>query len=117
MATKAHIIVKDNKSKYYVYHHYDGYPDSVGKKLKDFIEYTDENNAFVFCNKLNKSDKQFEFENLGLHGDENYVYVIDFTDNSFVCYNTKTNVNGVDWCGIPENEVYNCKKEFNYIFS
>ena len=118
MSTRAHIIIKDENSKYYVYHHHDGYPDGVGEDLREFLSDEGKNisNAYEFAKKLENWDGSYEFENVGLHGDEEYVYVIDLSKRTYVCYDVKKHENGIDWWDIPEEEVYHCKKEIDEIF-
>ena len=90
MSTRAHIIVKDENEKHYLYHHCDGYPEGVGAELRNiFKDLNDEerfDTADDFCEWISDYDNGYEYEDYGLHGDEDYVYVIDFPNNKFICY-------------------------------
>ena len=37
MSTRAHIRIKDGDEQIMLYHHHDGYPDGVGRDLKEFL--------------------------------------------------------------------------------
>lgn len=117
MSTRAHIIVKNENTKCYVYHHFDGYPEGVGKELRKYMQDTiHTNDPEQFCQDLEDLDPNYEFENYGLHGDEDYIYVIDFANNTYTCYDPFERADGSDYYGfdIPEECVYKCKKEFEY---
>ena len=90
MSTRAHIIIKDGSEKHYLYHHFDGYPEGVGAELRNiFKNLTDEerfDGADDFCQWISDHYNGYEYEDYGLHGDEDYVYVIDFLYNKFTCY-------------------------------
>lgn len=117
MATRSQIIVKNKDTKGYVYHHNDGYPEGVGKEVREFLhEHSGITDVNEFCKELEKWDFTYEFENSGLHGDEEYVYLVDLAKHRYVCYNTQKNVNGFHWFDIPEEEVFNCKTEFDEVF-
>lgn len=81
MSTRCHLIVKDNKNdERYVYHHCDGYLEGVGKEIKEFtnsvytpIEFTSDE----FCKQIENWDDSYEYEDSGIHGDEEYIYTID----------------------------------------
>lgn len=82
MSTRAHVIVLDTKQnkRNYVYHHSDGYLKGVGEELKDFIKnhYSpEESTAEEFCKQLENWDSSYEYENYGIHGDEEYLYYIE----------------------------------------
>jgi len=117
MATRAHIIVKNSEKKCYIYHHWDGYPEGVGKGFREYLnKYKDLTDPKEFCKAVEAENPTYEFENEGLHGDEEFVYVVDFDNYTYTCYNTKKSTNGTDWWDIPESEVYNCEKEFEESF-
>ena len=94
MSTRAHIIVIDSKSKHYVYHHSDGYPEGVGEEVLEFINDNPDklNDAYEFCTALENFDKQYEFEDAGIHGDEEYIYFVDLENKTYQCYEYKYNV-------------------------
>ena len=88
MSTRAHVIVKDESDKKYLYHHCDGYPDGVGEDLESFIidiGGADLKSAEIFCNMINDWDPAFEIDN-GIHGDEEYIYVVDLPSRKYFCY-------------------------------
>lgn len=79
MSTRAHILVKGGSEKFYLYHHHDGYPEGVGKNLKNYLNnlkwtwYPDD-----IVNDLVKGhiDEGYEITSC-MHGDEEYLYLID----------------------------------------
>lgn len=82
MSTRCHIVVKNTteKKENYVYHHWDGYINGVGKELKEFIKDKYEPSIFSadeFCKQLENWDCSYEYENCGIHGDEEYIYYVD----------------------------------------
>ncbi len=118
MSTRAHLIIRNGDKKVYVYHHCDGYPAGVGEDVRQFIN---ENGKDIFSPAefaidLNTWSCDYEVENIGLHGDEDYVYDIDLKNKTYTCYNTHKNNNGVKWCDITEPEVYHCDKCFEESF-
>ena len=90
MSTRAHIIVKDANEKHYLYHHSDGYPKGVGAKLRNIFKNLNDEEIFYtaddFCKWISGCDNEYEYEDYGLHGDEEYVYVVDFANNKYTCY-------------------------------
>ena len=86
MSTRCNIVLKTGRRFFkdiYLYHHHDGYPEGVGadlvNRLKDhFTGATVEDIA----NKLVKDlDDEYEITTC-LHGDIEYLYVIDEEDKS-----------------------------------
>ena len=79
MSTRAHILIIGGSEKFYLYHHYDGYPEGVGKDLKKYLNnlkwtwYPDD-----IANDLVKGhiDEGYKITSC-LHGDEEYLYLID----------------------------------------
>lgn len=90
MSTRCHTIITKGENKAYVYRHGDGYPDAAGTDLKEFIN--DHKNEIKnwsvndFGVELEKADYGFEFENYGIHGDEEYIYFVDLDNNILECY-------------------------------
>jgi hypothetical protein len=88
MSTRANVFVDYNGERVQLYHHYDGYPEGVGKMLASFLEiatYTAKErttkgvkNRFM---ELLKLDDHFEVEKVGLHGDIEYLYFVKFNEN------------------------------------
>ena len=91
MATRAHLIIKDKDGdERFIYHHWDGYPEGVGKEVREFLHLEEVANIFnaqEFCKAIEKWDCSYEFEDTGLHGDEDYIYEIDLDKRTYRCYN------------------------------
>ena len=81
-------MIKDNTTNY-VYHHTDGYPEGVGAELREYLrkwcESRDEFTAEDFCTYMENDDPSYEFENIGIHGDEDYLYTVDFDKGEYQC--------------------------------
>lgn len=103
MSTRSNIIVKDDSSKFYLYRHCDGYPDITGRHLKRTLA----NNAYSqfdgakLASDLIQYNETLKYTNTVyypyeltycIHGDIEYLYVIDLKENSLKCYL----VNGCD---------------------
>lgn len=112
MSTRANIIIKDKYSKLYFYRHSDGYPEVTMESLKGFCDmYHNQlrNNVsqssgwlillgaveYGFKGEL-KSDDKFSGWKVGayeptsgIHGDIEYLYVIDLEKESLSCYQIK----------------------------
>lgn len=112
MSTRSHIIVKDEETTHYVYHHSDGYLDGVGAEIKDFAsnfaksEYY--KNSDIFCRELENWDDSYEYEDCGLHGDEEYLYTVKIKEGTIEvsaqelhCTNIDTGWKE-DWVAVPE---------------
>ena len=123
MSTRAHIRIKDGEDLFQLYHHHDGYPDGVGAMLKDFLKkqykqggwygdniandlvkgkLTYEHTGLYDGKKYIKSDDEYEITTC-IHGDEEYVYVIDCQKKSLKCY--RHGWDEGEACIKPENEV------------
>lgn len=103
MSTRCHLIVRgavnDTPDEWtYIYHHFDGYPEGVGKdiasKFNEVIKpnvvghkYTLDDIVDFICD----IEDGYEVDD-GLHGDEEYVYVITLDEHkegvTIVCYET-----------------------------
>ena len=108
MSTRCNIIVKDRfNRRVYLYHHHDGYPEFVGACLADFLgemqPWQIRRQAFGIANKLIKGAIRYEHKNLytgkrevkaddeyevtsGIHGDIEYLYVINCKAGTLRCY-------------------------------
>lgn len=90
MRTRASIIIKQNKRNIDLYHHFDGYPDGIGSDLKEYLK--GEANWYIECiaNELVKgmaieNDNGYEVA-CGVHGDIDYLYIIDCDNKELKCY-------------------------------
>lgn len=107
MSTRANVVIKKtaengNVSYAQLYHHHDGYCSGVGKDLSEYMAeidvMPDEEKKKVLKNPvslakwLSHDDRNDEYEyegtSVNLHGDIEYLYVIDLTDKSITCYST-----------------------------
>lgn len=97
MSTRAHIrIIKKGMTDIMLYHHLDGYPSNIGCDLKDCLisrlkndqwEYPDQ----FIATPLIKNNVTGIFDNgyeltTSLHGDEDYIYIIDCDKRKLTCY-------------------------------
>lgn len=88
MSTRANVFVDYNGERVQFYHHWDGYPEGVGNFLANILqvatwiasERTTEGVKNQFLELL-KLDKGYELEEIGLHGDIEYLYFVKFIDN------------------------------------
>ena len=123
MSTRCHIRIKEGKTQYMLYHHSDGYPDGVGVDLKKFLaEIEGDWDADDIANQLVKGgirhlrypsvyanekkmcpDMGYEITPC-VHGDEEYVYVIDCDAQTLKCYSHKWDESFEDCC-IESREV------------
>ena len=103
MSTRCNIAVRhkgwdDSGPTYtYIYHHCDGYPSGVGSDLKAFLakhwnkpgDWQWMDYATLMIDDILKGkvggDLDYRFTQ-GIHGDIEYLYVIDTLDHTFKCY-------------------------------
>ena len=101
MSTRSHIIVKGSKSEPedqwgYIYHHFDGYPEGVGAELREQFKKCIECNAIGhkyswedIIHFITDIEDEYEIDD-GIHGDEEYIYVVTLEDDregvSITCY-------------------------------
>lgn len=103
MSTRCNIIIKDGAERIYLYHHHDGYPMGVGTERQDFLQrkWGDPWRKYWYgtsiANDLVKGhinyplakepheDDEYEVTT-GLHGDVEYVYVINCRARTIRCY-------------------------------
>lgn len=112
MSTRAHIVVISEDEERYVYHHSDGYLEGVGKELKEFLKYSydpSDYSADELCQQLEDWNVSYEYENAGIHGDEEYIYYIDiYPDKVIISVETAEYTKTADgdwketWKEIPE---------------
>lgn len=93
MSTRANIIVKGKSTKFYLYHHFDGYPAGLGSELKEFCElitkkgrfYSAADVATLLVKKgltLKSKDSEHAMHDTGfdisegLHSDIEYLYIM-----------------------------------------
>lgn len=87
MSTRAHIRIKDGRDLFLLYHHHDGYPEGIGVDLKKFLSAKNYWCGDCIANELVKSKDDDEYEITScLHGDEEYIYVIDCNNKTLKCY-------------------------------
>lgn len=95
MSTRAHIkfIQKGFKSRY-CYHHCDGNPTGVGLEVAKFLldlnfkKYKDPDSISTY---LEQWDPNYEKEDFGTHGDEEYLYTVNLDDKVLTCYKVTGN--------------------------
>lgn len=87
MSTRAHIrvfghIVGEPVEIMY-YHHSDGYPSYLGKDLKNRLA-SSQGDLCLFKDLL-EEEGYYEI-NEGIHGDEAFLYIVDYDNKSVKCY-------------------------------
>lgn len=101
----------------YIYHHCDGYPSGVGSDLKAFLakhwpndwqwrEYPEMIIDDIMKGKVG-GDLDYRFSP-GLHGDIDYLYVIDTQVHTFKCY--ALHFGDANKHKTVENIIANCKE-------
>ena len=107
MSTRANVVIKktaeNGKVSYaQLYHHHDGYCSGVGKDLSEYMAeidvMPDEEKKKVLKDPvslakwLSHDDRHDEYEyegtSVNLHGDIEYLYVIDLANKTITCYST-----------------------------
>lgn len=107
MSTRANVVIKKeygNGAVHYaqLYHHHDGYCSGLGKDLSEYMTeieaMPDEEKKKILKTPVSlakwfaadERNDEFEYEgtNVRLHGDIEYLYVIDLTDETITCYST-----------------------------
>lgn len=96
MSTRCNIRVLSKKydKSFMLYHHHDGYPSGVGMDLKTFLDKKEYWSAYDISNKLIKGIHSEMYERLdegyyitsSMHGDVNYLYLIDCDNKQLKCY-------------------------------
>ena len=108
MSTRASIRITEGDGQILLYHHSDGYPEGVGAELKQFLDQKDnwfgwdaERIASGLATMKNKWGI-YPYEcAICLHGDEEYVYVIDCDKETLTCYSHRWD-ESFEQCCIPE---------------
>ena len=89
MSTRANIVLQEKGYTLWLYHHCDGYPSYLGRKLMQIMENhkKDYSDIFDIANEMikDKEDNGFEITN-GQHGDIEYLYLIDIQDKEITCF-------------------------------
>ena len=98
MSTRATILIKKGCESYRVYHHCDGYPEGIGKDIKEYLAGKKQWYADDIVNDLVKgkvaNDGSYEITSCQ-HGDEQYAYLIDCATRELKCY--KVGWDEFDW--------------------
>ena len=105
MSTRASIRITEGDGQILLYHHCDGYPEGVGAELKEFLKeqkhWNPEEIASGLATMKNRQGK-YPYEcAICLHGDEEYVYVIDCDKETLTCYSHRWD-ESFEQCCIPE---------------
>lgn len=91
MSTRANILLVEMGNHLWMYHHFDGYPSWLGKKLMEKMEKHQKDYADIFdiANEMikDKDDDGYEITRRR-HGDIEYLYVINITNKTIECINT-----------------------------
>lgn len=111
MSTRCNIIIKDYGKKCYLYHHSDGYPEHVGRLLKKFLkDYGEKEDVWdgeaiatslvkegvsyktvsPITGKVEDRCDDYYHCSIGLHGDIEYLYVIDCEKEKLTCYSVSS---------------------------
>lgn len=94
MSTRAHIRIIEGDGQILLYHHCDGYPEGVGSELKQFLKkykygwYAESIAKGLVTMKNEWNDFPYE-PAICLHGDEEYIYVIECDKQELTCYSHK----------------------------
>lgn len=88
MSTRAHVRVfghiKGQPVELSYYHHSDGYPQYLGNDLKGRLA-ASEGNLERFAELL--TEERYYDKDEGIHGDEAYLYIVDYDNGKVTCYN------------------------------
>ena len=94
MSTRANIIIQDRQNdekKEYLYHHWDGYVEGVGRTLAGILNTTPKQQLHVMdkvelARWINKQDDSFEITTPTMAPDADYVYTIDLPNKRVEWY-------------------------------
>ena len=98
MSTRGNIVIKKGNKSITLYHHHDCYPTGVGyslcylfqefKTLPNYEELMSSPELFGKWLSDDERDDEFEYEGETkyLHGDIEYLYVIDLDEKTVTCY-------------------------------
>lgn len=107
MSTRASIRIVEAAGQILLYHHHDGYPEGVGAELKKFLAenvrgWWDPEAIASGLATMKNDYGRYPYEcAICLHGDEEYVYVIDCEKKTLTCYYHRWDET-FDECCIPE---------------
>lgn len=92
----------------YFYHHYDGYPKGVGQDIMEYLKdkevwdfkkiICDINAGFIGADPTYDMSKS-------IHGDENYIYLINCLTKEFKCYKNSKLTNNENYIFVDDNLV------------
>lgn len=87
MSTRSNIAIISKEETKVIYHHCDGYPEGVGAELLDeHLKVLDDETPSKFANALMARDASYQYTNGRLHGDIEYLYVVDTDKKTLTCY-------------------------------
>lgn len=131
MSTRANVVIKKTEkngdvSYAQLYHHHDGMPDSLGNDLSEYMAeigvMPDEEKKKVLedpvslAKWLSHDDRHDEYEyegtSVNLHGDIEYLYVIDLTNKTITCYSTWDWDGEIDDLAKVNGEAKQCENYF-----
>lgn len=91
MSTRANILIQELGTTVWVYHHFDGYPEYLGKKIMTLlVEKAGKYSGVTSIANImfhDKDDDGFELTT-GRHGDIEYLYHINTDTKEITCYST-----------------------------
>ena len=131
MSTRANVVIKKTEkngdvSYAQLYHHHVGYCSGVGKDLSEYMAeidvMPDEEKKNVLKDPvslakwLSHDDRYDEYEyegtSVNLHGDIEYLYVIDLTNKTITCYSTWDWDGEIDDLAKVNGEAKQCENYF-----
>ena len=131
MSTRANVVIKKttengNVSYAQLYHHHDGYCSGVGKDLSDYMAeievmpYEEKKKVLEDPVSLAKwlshdarhDEYEYEGTSVILHGDIEYLYVIDLTTETITCYSIWDWDGEIDDLAKVNGEAKQCKNYF-----
>ena len=111
MSTRAHIRIVNGDEQAMLYRHCDGHPSDLGRSILKYLNRIKDWNIEKIKQKLLTNLKYWDRKSLRhrieetdcLHGDEEYVYVIDVLSKTLRCYFHGYDVSFEECC-VPRNE-------------
>ena len=129
--TRANVVIKKaakngNVSYAQLYHHYGGYCSGVGKDLSEYMAeigvMPDEEKKKALEDPVSlakwlshddrRDDYEYEGTSVNLHGDIEYLYVIDLTNKTITCYSTWDWDSEIDDLAKVNGEAKQCEDYF-----